>query len=354
MEKRFMSPTAEEMRVYYAEQDEKRKKEEENKKPPFKNVEFDKKYYLTNSLILGKGEEEKTVVFRPIPFFIEDKNQPSIEIASHGVKKGSEFKYHICLKHTKGIEHLGLGEKCAFCEAREIALEKKKQSTTEAEKKLWGDKAYNNRVIFQYIMKGIDRDLESDGLKFWKFNKVDKGNGNWDKISKLDKLRNNESVKAGRGGYTIYDYYEGKDLNIEIKKSLNKDGKEVQTISTITDSGEKSPLHQDENIMAEWINSDLKWFDIFKPKPYEYNKIIAGGGTPFYFKEKKIWTDKDELDTLEKAGKTPIYDEDNNMWVDEEEYNKENGIVSEIDEIEHNEEEYRNYDNNTVSDDLPF
>ncbi len=354
MYKQF-NPTREMMDALYALEEEDKKKREETKKKIFKKVEFSANNYLSNSLRLENGENEKIVVFRPLPFILEDGSTTMfVKVAAHSVKKGKDFNYYICPKHTKGIEHLELGKECPFCELENRFLTEKKNTTSEEKKKSFGMEAMKNRVVSQWIMRGIERGKEQDGVKFWKFNDVTKG-GNYDRIVKLDKLRNKESVDAGDGEYSIFDLEKGKDLNIQLSKSLNKDGKEVVTITTITDAGRETPISKDEETGMKWLTDDKKWFDVFTPKQYDDLRILALGGTPMFNKEFKVWTNKEDFDKIKNAGGNPVYDEENDEWVDEKDYNTKHNKVSEVEEIEKIEETYSNVvENHEVEDELPF
>jgi hypothetical protein len=214
--------------------------------------------------------------------------------------------------------------------------------------------ALKNRGIPQWIMRGIERGKEEDGPKFWKFNDTLKG-GNYEKIVKLDKLRNKESIDAGEGEYSIFDLERGKDLNIQLSKSVNKDGKEVTSITNITDSGRETPISKDEETGIKWLTDEKKWFEVFTPKQYDVLRIFAMGGTPMFNKELKVWTNKDEFDKIKNFGGNPVYDIEIDEWVDEKDYNIKHNKVSEVEEIEKIEETFSNVDEKyDVEEELPF
>ena len=129
------------------------------------------------------------------------------------------------------------------------------------------------------IVKGIDRGMEKDGPKFWRF-KID----NYRKQGPLDKLMPiitayTESTKCG-----YYNAENGTDFLIMCVDS-EFNGLTYKSISGVIAKG-PSPLHSDPVVAAQWINDPLTWRDVFKPKSapnvteQEVLTMIANGSNP--------------------------------------------------------------------------
>jgi len=110
----------------------------------------------------------------------------------------------------------------------------------------------------------------------------------------------------------------GTDLNI-IMTDAEFNGHVYKQISAITTKG-KSPLHGDPTIMRAWLDDDISWRDVFKPKkvpnitPYEYLQMCVAGTTPYWEdsdQNNKHWVFPGRPDLEEKAN-TRTVNLDNN------------------------------------------
>lgn len=126
-----------------------------------------------------------------------------------------------------------------------------------------------------YIVKLIDRDTEEDGPKFWRFKDNYKQEGILDKIIPIWKAKGD-----------ITDVETGRDLIIELVKSKTPTGLEYTVVQTIMHD-DPSPLHENKDIVKEWMEDELTWEDVYSKKPEEYLEAIARGETPVWNSELK-------------------------------------------------------------------
>lgn len=323
LNKTSYSSSIDELEAFFTKNKEEKRKAEElkNLQKNRKFIEYDKKNYLDVTL-LGKSTE-KTIVFRPLPFDPENNiNIPFYKIYSHVVKKGNEYKYYTCLKNTEGIDHLGLGRECPFCTIVENTKEELKTVKDEITRKKLKDIIWECRTFEQWLMRGIDRDNESDGPKLWRFNSNSKNKGNYDKMIQLYNDRKKESERKHNVPYNIFDINEGKDLNITITKSINEAGKSEISVSQITDASDKSPITENKDQLEKWLNDPRKWWLLLPPKPLDYLKIVTVKGTPQFLKDYGVFADKDEYDEIIKKGGEPVFNTETLRWQDRDENEK--------------------------------
>ncbi len=167
----------------------------------------------------------------------------------------------------------------------------KKDDMTDAQKKVWE----SNRDIFKdankwaakkfYIVRGIDKGQEKEGVKFWRFKHNYKNQGTLDKLLPILEMYMTDQQADFSDAIT------GTDLNI-IMTDATFNNHVYKQISAITARG-KAPLHADETVMRAWLDDDIIWRDVFKPKktpiigPHEYLEMCVAGTTPF-------WEDSDQ------------------------------------------------------------
>jgi hypothetical protein len=126
-----------------------------------------------------------------------------------------------------------------------------------------------------YIVKLIDRDAEEDGPKFWRFKDNYKQEGILDKIIPIWKAKGD-----------ITDAETGRDLIVELVKSKTPTGLEYTVVQTIMHD-DPAPLHENKDIVKEWMEDELTWEDVYSKKPEEYLEAIARGETPVWNSELK-------------------------------------------------------------------
>lgn len=183
---------------------------------------------------------------------------------------------------------------CPLCAKHAAELKKqdpslkgiKKENMTDAQLKVKerNDKIYKEAIKWAakkfYIVRGIDKGQEKDGVKFWRFKHNFKNQGTLDKL--LPILEEYYSTQKA----DFSDPVNGTDLSI-IMTDSEFNGHVYKAISAITYRG-KSPLHSDPLIVNEWLNDDISWRDVFKPKqapnvtPYEFLQMLADGTNPYW------------------------------------------------------------------------
>jgi glutaredoxin len=194
----------------------------------------------------------------------------------------------------------------------------KKENMTDDQKRIKAknDEIWNEARKWQakkfYIVRGIDKGQEKDGVKFWRFKHNYKNQGTLDRLLPVleDYMTNQQA--------DFTDPQTGTDLNI-IMTDAEFNGHVYKQISAITTKG-KSPLHGDPTIMRAWLDDDISWRDVFKPKkvpnitPYEYLQMCVAGTTPYWEdsdQNNKHWVFPGRPDLEEKAN-TRTVNLDNN------------------------------------------
>lgn len=170
----------------------------------------------------------------------------------------------------------------------------KKENMNEDQLKIKekNDKIYKEAIKWEakkfYIVRGIDKGQEKDGVKFWRFKHNYKNQGTLDKLLPILE----DYMTSQQADFS--DPQNGTDLNI-IMTDAEFNGHVYKQISAITARG-KSPLHGDPTVMRAWLDDDISWRDVFKPKsapnitPYEYLQMCVAGTTPY-------WEDSDQNNT---------------------------------------------------------
>lgn len=170
------------------------------------------------------------------------------------------------------------------------------------------DKIYRASLDWQakrfYIIKGIDKGAEKDGVKFWRFKH------NYKQQGVLDKLGPAVTDFMEVNGVDFTDPRQGTDLKITVvDASLPGKDRTYRDVSSIYPLG-KSPLHNDPIVVKEWLEDKTTWRDIFtlKTPPHveaeEYLEMVANGQTPYWDDSdpnKKHWVYPGRPDLEEKA-----------------------------------------------------
>ena len=163
---------------------------------------------------------------------------------------------------------------------------KKKDQMDESELRIKAknDEIYKEAIKWEvkkfYIVRGIDKGQEKDGVKFWRFKHNYKNQGTLDKL--LPILDDYYSIHQADFSSAV----NGTDLSI-IMTDSEFNGHTYKTISAITARG-KSKLHSDELVMRQWLDDDITWRDVFQPKkapnitPYEFLEMVVNGTNPYW------------------------------------------------------------------------
>ncbi len=244
-----------------------------SKKTVKKENKFNEDNYFATFLSDGVNSAQRQIRI------VEPKGineSPFVSIMGHKKQVEGQWRTFICSKHEKG-------EKCPFCEARELLLAQgddatKKESVQYSAKKM-------------YVVKVIDREHPEHGVKFWRFNHHYKNAGTWDKINAafavLPKTEDPFSSTLGR------------DMIV----SISRDGKN-SVVTGINFDMVQTPLSEDATQIEAWKSDDRTWEDVYSVKPYDYNEIIVRGGVPVWKKDASgeggKWVDKASLTETEK------------------------------------------------------
>jgi hypothetical protein len=161
-----------------------------------------------------------------------------------------------------------------------------------------------------YIVKVIDRDNESDGVKFWRFKHNYKQEGILDKIIPIWKAKGD-----------VTDSDNGRDLILELTKAKTPKGATYTVIQTVM-YDDPTPTHTDTETSNDWINNELTWEDVYSKKPVEYLESIAKGETPRWDTDagKYVYSNSSESEISLGGSKSinQVEDPQTNNNVDEE------------------------------------
>ena len=211
-----------------------------------------KKYFTT---ILPKGSTSGQKRIRILP--TTDGTSPFKEVQFHEVQVDGKW--------MKLYDPAQDGQRSPLNEVRDSLL----STGSEDDKVL----ARNYRARKFYIVKVIDRENEADGPKFWRFKHNYKGDGALDKI-----------IPIIRSKGDITNVQEGRDLIISLAVTKANNGREYTTINSIIQE-DKSPLHDDQEVLNEWVNHPDTWRDVYSIKPIEYLELVAQGENPVWSKD---------------------------------------------------------------------
>jgi len=183
---------------------------------------------------------------------------------------------------------------CPLCEKHKTLIAKqdpsikgiKKENMTPEQLKIKqkNDEIYKEAIKWEakkfYIIRGIDKGAEKDGVKFWRFKHNYKNQGTLDKL--LPVLE--EYMIVNKADFS--DPVNGTDLSITMTES-EFNGHIYKAVSAITYRG-KSLLSQDPIVAKQWLDDNITWRDVFKPKtapgmtPYEFLQSVANGTNPYW------------------------------------------------------------------------
>lgn len=241
------------------------KNTEKTSKTKISNEDRLKKYFTEK---LQKGDKSATRTFRILPG--KDGNSPFVEAYFFEKQVNGKYEKIYCNK-------LNDGEYCPLSEAREALLMEGSKKAKEMAKE------YSPRKF--YVVKGIDRDNEDHGVKFWRFKHNYTGNGVMDKLMPLFKLKGD-----------ITDAREGRD--IVITTTRNDKGWSVVTSIMCDDV---SILTEDSTKANEWFNNTETYKDVYSRKPVEYLEIVAKNMTPIWDSELSKYVAEEEKEENETA-----------------------------------------------------
>jgi len=132
-------------------------------------------------------------------------------------------------------------------------IKKENMNALQLKVKEKNDEIYKEAIKWDakkfYIVRGVDKGQEKDGIKFWRFKHNYKNQGTLDKLLPILQMYM-EDQKAD-----FSDSMTGTDLNI-IMTDAEFRGRSYKQISAITARG-KAPLHQDQAVLNAWLSDDI-------------------------------------------------------------------------------------------------
>lgn len=276
-------------------------------------TEFSADNYLDTRL--KKGEETREIQIRIVlTKDIDGKDKVAIPVEVHSIMLNDKqqhaktistgkFKSFICLNdpHIENQDERG----CPLCNhMREIFTEAENTLVKGSQEwKSMCKQAYKYDSKTAYIVRCIERGHESDGIKFWRFNKRDDGSGIFDKLVNMYTLRK-------KRGIDMFDYQNGLDIILTLTQDIDPTpGAPTKTVISLDADILQSPLSDNMEQIESWVNDTKDWRDMYRSKSYDYLKIVADGESPVWNRElgKFVeWRDPEELkrednDIIEKA-----------------------------------------------------
>ena len=227
-----------------------------------------KKYFSEK---LPKGVKTQTKTFRILPN--KDGSSPFTEVYYHEKLVNGKWEKIYC-------NHLNDGEHCPLCEAKDALYE----DGSEKAKKLAKD--FIARKF--YVVKGIDRENEDHGVKFWRFKHKYTGDGIMDKIIPLFKLKGD-----------ISDPREGRDIII----TTGRNDKNFSVVNSIM-ADDVAILTKDKEKANDWFGNEETHKDVYSKKPLEYLEIVATNKTPIWDSEQKKFVAEEDKEEKETASLT--------------------------------------------------
>jgi hypothetical protein len=232
----------------------------------FSEKSYDVKNYF--STYLPDGVKEGSRRIRVLPP-IAGGDTPFQEMWGHKYKVGKDWKTFPCLAKEEKTP-------CPFCETREILRAEGTEQAKESAKK------FNARKF--YIIRVIDREKESEGVKFWRIQESYDKSGTFDKIVSAFRVMERD----------LSDPTMGMDLVLTIARN----SKGFPIVQNVTPMGQ-SVLSDNTELMTKWLADNRTWKDVYAIKPYEYLEIVVKGGEPTYDKKLNRWVDRVELSDQE-------------------------------------------------------
>lgn len=262
-----------------------------------KKSDFDVKNYLDTKL---GDEDERTITIRILPVSGEDGNF-RIAVKTHNLKvnkriANSGFKSFLCLNDHQ-IPGYDPHIRCPLCEKSQFYFNeaKKYRKTDPVKSKALFMKACSLKSKITYIVRVIERGKENEGIKFWRFNENTQGKGIYDSLIALYKQRKNDMAEEGIENYNIFDLDEGRDIVLNLKRTVRADGQQGVAIQ-ITDKSINKPLTNDVEQGNAWINDVKKWYNAYTVKSKEYLAIVADDKIPYKDPTTGMLTAKTEQD----------------------------------------------------------
>jgi len=155
-----------------------------------------------------------------------------------------------------------------------------------------------------YIAKLIDRKVESDGIKFYRFkeNRLNEG------VFDLFKVAIDNYYKAENKNFRCVT--DGCDFNIVTRKKTNPGTKRQYTEVLQIIPQKPSPLHNDNSVAVQWTTDTITTDEVYKAaaaphiNEYQFMEMLVNGGNPYWDdsnSQNKHWVYPNRPDLEEKA-----------------------------------------------------
>ena len=251
-----------------------------SKKPKISNEDRLKKYFTEK---LQQGMKNATRRFRILP--AKDGKSPFEEAYFYERQVNGKYEKIYCNK-------LNDGEYCPIYEAKEALMMEGSKKAKEMARE------YTPRKF--YVVKGIDRDNEDHGVKFWRFKHNYTGNGVMDKLMPLFKLKGD-----------ITDAREGRDIII----TTNRNEKGWSVVTSIM-CDDVSILTEDSTKANDWFNNEETYKEVYSRKSPEYLEIVSKNMTPVWDSEQSKYVaeeDREEKETADLSEEISFLREETNV-----------------------------------------
>ena len=238
------------------------------------------KRYFTTVLPKGSKGEERRIRILPT----KDGSSPFVEVYFHEIQVDGKW--------VKLYDPKQEGKRSPLNEVNEALMGTGVETDREAARQ------YRSRKF--YIVKVIDRDHESDGVKFWRFKHNHKGDGVIDKVFPI--FRNKGDVT---------DSQKGRDLILSLTLTKAGTGKEYTVINSVLND-DSSVLHSDSDVAKAWLDDETVWSDVYSKKGEDYLEMVANGEAPRWDTNQNKWVSSNNTTGEETIGNvkssTPVVD----------------------------------------------
>jgi len=235
-------------------------------------------FHVVTTNAAGGKKKHGTVVYCPAHNDVKVKKMDSNGnpvLDSSGIQIMIPAPCPLCAKNKKLIATQDQSLK---------GIKKENMNDDQLKIKAKNDEIYKDAIKWEakkfYIVRGIDKGQEKDGVKFWRFKHNYKNQGTLDKLLPIIQ----EYMEVQQADFS--NPQNGTDLSI-IMTDSEFNGHVYKTISAISYRG-KSPLHSDPLVARQWLDDDIIWRDVFLPKrapnttPYEFLEMIVRGENPYW------------------------------------------------------------------------
>lgn len=223
----------------------------------------DLRNYFTPSSVLPKGVNTKDVRIRILPPH-PGEPAPFSMVKFHNVKVNGRYR--------KLYDPAQEGKRSPLNEMRQLLL----TSDDKEERRM----AINYRSADYFICRIIQRDKETDGIKYFRFRSTDNGEGFMDKI-----------VPYLQRGYDLFDPNTGCDVTLSLKRN---DRDQVKITTVIVE--QPCRISDNDAQQEQWLADQSTWEDVYKKYEADYLEIIAKGDEPIWDKDKNCYIPKEEYD----------------------------------------------------------